>query len=77
AQYMLPTVQPLFNNDAVFKIVDGGPADLKLDEDANTATIKLRDNLKWCDGKDVTGDDVIFSYEVIGHKDYTGIRYDD
>lgn len=77
AQYMLPTVQPLFNNDADFKIVDGGPADLKLDEDANTATIKLRDNLKWSDGKDVTADDVIFSYEVIGHKDYTGIRYDD
>ncbi len=77
AQYMLPTVQPLFNNDADFKIVDGGPADLKLDEDANTATIKLRDNLKWSDGKDVTVDDVIFSYEVIGHKDYTGIRYDD
>lgn len=23
AQYMLPTVQPLFNNDADFKIVDG------------------------------------------------------
>ncbi|MGH2285496.1 ABC transporter substrate-binding protein, partial [Enterococcus faecalis] len=50
---------------------------LKLDEDANTATIKLRDNLKWSHGKDVTADDVIFSYEVIRHKDYTGIRYDD
>lgn len=25
----------------------------------------------------MTADDVIFSYEVIGHKDYTGIRYDD
>ena len=33
--------------------------------------------MKWSDGKDVTADDVIFSYEVIGHKDYTGIRYDD
>lgn len=75
--YMDPTVQPLFNNDNDFKIVDGGPADLKLDEEANTATITLRDNLKFSDGKDVTADDVIFSYEVIGNKDYTGIRYDD
>ena len=60
----------------IFRIVDGGAANLKLDEDNNTATITLRDNLKWSDGEDVTADDVIFSYEVIGNKDYTGIRYD-
>lgn len=75
-QYMQPSHQSLFLNDADFKIVDGGPADLKLDEENNTATITLRDDLKWSDGKDVTADDVIFSYEVIGDKDYTGIRYD-
>lgn len=76
AQFMSPSVESLFLNDADFKIVDGGAADLELDEDNNTATITLRDNLKWSDGEDVTADDVIFSYEVIGHKDYTGIRYD-
>ncbi|MFV0560697.1 MAG: oligopeptide ABC transporter substrate-binding protein [Enterococcus sp.] len=76
AQFMKPSDESLFYNDENFQIVDGGPADLDLDEDKNTATITLRDNLKWSDGVDVTADDLIFSYEVIGSKDYTGIRYD-
>lgn len=74
--FMEPSNETLFLYDSDFKIVDGGAANLELDEDNNTATITLRDNLKWSDGEDVTADDVIFSYEVIGHKDYTGIRYD-
>ncbi|MGX7130887.1 oligopeptide ABC transporter substrate-binding protein [Enterococcus songbeiensis] len=75
-QFMQASVESLFVTDNDFKIVDGGAANLKLDQDNNTATITLRDNLKWSDGEDVTADDVIFSYEVIGDKDYTGIRYD-
>ncbi|WP_312540631.1 oligopeptide ABC transporter substrate-binding protein [Enterococcus sp.] len=74
--FMSPTHEPLFYYDSDFKIVDGGPADLVLDLDNNKATITLRDELKWADGEDVTADDLIFSYEVIGHQDYTGIRYD-
>ena len=74
AQFMQPSNESLFLTDADFRIVDGGAANLELDEENNTATITLRDNLKWSDGEDVTADDVIFSYEVIGHKDYTGIR---
>ena len=31
---------------------------------------------KWSDGQPVTIDDYIFTYEGIGDKDYTGIRYD-
>lgn len=76
AQFMLPTHEALFYYDSDFKIVDGGPADLELDLDNQMATITLRDELKWADGEDVTAEDVIFSYEVIGHKDYAGIRYD-
>ncbi len=75
--FMFPSNESLFLNDADFKIVDGGAANLELDPEKNTATVKLRDDLKWSDGKEVTADDVIFSYEVIGHKDYTGIRYGD
>lgn len=74
--FMLPSHEQLFLRDADFKIVDGGAADLDLDIENNIATITLRDDLKWSDGVDVTAEDVIFSYEVIGHKDYTGIRYD-
>lgn len=74
--FMLPSHEQLFLRDADFKIVDGGAADLDLNIENNIATITLRDDLKWSDGEDVTAEDVIFSYEVIGHKDYTGIRYD-
>ena len=67
----------LFENDDVFRITDDGAATLDLDEDTKKATIKVKDNVKWSDGEDVTADDVIFPYEIIGNKDYTGIRYDD
>lgn len=76
AQFMLPSNENLFLTDKDFKIVDGGAANLDLDSVNQTATITLRENLKWSDGEAVTADDVIFSYEVIGHPEYTGIRYD-
>lgn len=74
--FMYPVNEELFDFDSNFTIEDGGAANLKLDKDAKTATITLRDDLKWSDGKPVTADDIIFTYEVIGNKDYTGIRYD-
>ena len=77
AAFMAPSHEALFSNDTDFKITDDGAATLDLDQDKKVATIKLKDNVKWSDGVDVTVDDVIFSYEIIGHKDYTGIRYDD
>src|SRR5699024_3767779 len=49
---------------------------MELDEDANTATITLKDGVKWSDGEDVKPEDLLYAYEVIGHPDYTGIRYD-
>lgn len=76
AQYMSPASMGLFSTDENFKITDDGMATLKIDEDKNTATIKLKDGLKWSDGEPLTADDVIYSYEIIGHKDYTGVRYD-
>ncbi|MFB8489300.1 oligopeptide ABC transporter substrate-binding protein [Enterococcus durans] len=77
AAFMAPSHEALFANDASFKINDKGAATLDLDQDAKKATIKIKDNVKWSDGKAVTADDVIFPYEIIGNKDYTGIRYDD
>lgn len=75
--FMEPSHEALFSNDDNFKITDDGAATLDLDIDRKVATITLKDNVKWSDGEDVTADDVIFPYEIIGHKDYTGIRYDD
>ncbi|GII91736.1 ABC transporter substrate-binding protein [Sinosporangium siamense] len=34
-------------------------------EDGKTATVKLRDDMKWSDGKPVTADDVVFSIETV------------
>ncbi len=74
--FMAPSHEALFSNDSDFKITDDGVASLKLDQDKKTATIKLKDGVKWSDGEDLTIDDVIYSYEIIGNKDYTGVRYD-
>ncbi|MCB6745965.1 hypothetical protein LI105_15395, partial [Anaerostipes hadrus] len=27
-------------------------------------------------GEPLVADDIMYSYEIIGHKDYTGVRYD-
>ena len=74
---MAPSHEALFASNDDFRITDDGAATLDLDQDTKKATIKIKDNVKWSDGEDVTADDVIFPYEIIGHKDYTGIRYDD
>lgn len=55
----------------------GTAADIEFDEDNATATITVRDGVKWHDGEDLTADDVVYAYEMIGHPDYTGIRYGD
>ena len=68
--------ESLFQTDPDYKINDKGAAGVKLDRKNKTATVTLKDNLNWSDGKPVTADDLIFSYEVIADKDYTGVRYD-
>lgn len=40
-----------------------------------TFTFKIRDNVNWHDGEPVKAEDWAFSFEVIGHPDYTGVRY--
>jgi len=67
--------ESLIKYDDEGKLIDGGPADLEIDVDGKKAIIKLREDLKWSDGKAVTTEDVIFPYEIIGHKDYPGVRY--
>lgn len=75
--FMGPSHEQLFTNDGDFKITNDGAASLELDQEAKKATITLKDGVTWSDGEPVTADDIIFPYEIIGHKDYTGIRYDE
>lgn len=58
------------------KVRDGGPATLKVDKDKKTVTVSLDEKLTWNDGTPVTSKDIVYTYKVIGHPDYTGVRYD-
>lgn len=53
-----------------------GPADVsvKYDEaaDVTTYNLKIRDDIKFSDGKPMTADDIIFTYYVLADPSYTG-----
>ncbi|MER2036640.1 MAG: oligopeptide ABC transporter substrate-binding protein [Solibacillus sp.] len=67
----------IFDYDGDFLITDEGIAKLDVDADNNKVKITIQqDNVKWSDGTPLTVEDIIYSYEIIGHPDYTGIRYD-
>ncbi|OEF99742.1 hypothetical protein BHF71_07565 [Vulcanibacillus modesticaldus] len=43
-------------------------------EDKRSITFKLRKGVKWHDGEEFTADDVVYTYTVLAHPDYTGTR---
>ena len=66
----------LFDVDGNFMIKDTGIAKLDVDTDNNKVTVTIQGDYKWSDGTPLTADDLIYPYEIIGHPDYEGIRYD-
>lgn len=67
----------IFETDGDFLVTDEGIAKLDVDADNNKVTITIQhDDVKWSDGQPLTVEDIIYAYEIIGHPDYTGIRYD-
>ncbi|MEN2767194.1 oligopeptide ABC transporter substrate-binding protein [Ornithinibacillus xuwenensis] len=74
--------ESLLDMDANYTYTQDGAATFETepyetDEFPNGITIefKIRDNVNWHDGEPVKAEDWAMSYEVIGHKDYTGVRY--
>lgn len=67
----------LLNADKNHNITQDGAATFEVDESGRVFTFKIRDNVNWHDGKPVTAEDWAFAHEVIGHPDYTGVRYND
>ena len=63
--------------DENFEVTDTGIATLSVDPENKKATIKIKDRMKWSDGQPIVADDIIYTYEVIGNKEYTGVRYSD
>ncbi|WP_046226568.1 oligopeptide ABC transporter substrate-binding protein [Paenibacillus dauci] len=73
-QFFYPS---LFALDKNFDIIDGGGANIKLSNENKTVTVTINDKLNWTDGNPVTAEDYAFAFEVIGNKDYEGVRYDE
>ncbi|WP_156299082.1 oligopeptide ABC transporter substrate-binding protein [Streptobacillus canis] len=71
--------EEIFWKNGDFEILEseGGVATLKLDLEKKQVIIKFKEGLKWSDGHPLGADDLIYTIEVLGHKDYTGIRYDE
>lgn len=65
----------LYGYDENFGIDDSGFAKVDMNKDEKTVTITIPKDAKWDDGEPITIDDVILPYYIIGHPDYTGIRY--
>ena len=70
--------ESMFEYDENRKLTNTGLASIEFDVENKTATVTLNSkDYKWSDGQPVTIDDYIFTYQAIGNKDYTGVRYDD
>lgn len=65
----------LYGYDSSFAIDNSGFADIEFDVDNKQVTISIPEGTSWDDGEPLTIDDVIFPYYVVGHPDYTGVRY--
>ncbi|WP_338489159.1 ABC transporter substrate-binding protein [Ruoffia tabacinasalis] len=65
----------LYGYDENFAIDNSGFADVEFDQENKQVTITIPEGTTWHDGEEVTIDDVIFPYYVIGNPEYTGIRY--
>lgn len=68
--------ESLLSADENFTYTQDGAATFETSEDNRTFTFTIGDNVNWHDGEPVTAEDWLYSYEIIGHPDYTGIRYD-
>ena len=60
----------LFEVGGDFLVKESGIAKLEVYPNQKKATVTIREGVKWSDGMPLTVD------EIIGHPDYTGIRYD-
>lgn len=48
--------------------------------DTQSGSLKMQilsDKYKWSDGTKVTSKDFLYAYEIVGHPEYTGLRYDE
>ncbi|WP_027965174.1 oligopeptide ABC transporter substrate-binding protein [Halalkalibacillus halophilus] len=61
--------------DDNYTYTQDGAATFDVDEENSTITFTINDDVYYHDGEQVTAEDWVYAYEVIGHPDYTGVRY--
>lgn len=61
--------------DENYQYTQDGAATFEYTDDHKVWTFTIKDGVKWHDGEEVKAEDWAFSYEVIGHPDYDGVRY--
>ncbi|WP_342388660.1 oligopeptide ABC transporter substrate-binding protein [Salinicoccus bachuensis] len=66
--------EPLLTMDEDFQFTNDGAMTFEVNEDDNTVTFTLNEDVTWHDGEPATIEDYVYAYEVIGHPDYPGIR---
>ena len=67
--------ESLLGNDDKYRYNNEGAATYEVSDDNRTFTFTIKDNVNWHDGEPVKAEDWAYSFEVIGHPDYTGVRY--
>ena len=66
----------VFEVDGDFLLTNEGIASFEVNEETKVVTVKIREGVKWSDGEPLKVEDLLLPYYIIGHKDYTGVRYD-
>lgn len=74
-EFMQPSHEAIFFSDSNFESTDAGIAKKEIDVDGKKIKITITKDAKWSDGEPVIADDLIQPYLIIGHPDYSGIRY--
>ena len=65
----------LFRLDKNLKLVPDLAESYEVSNDYRTFTVKLKSGLKWHDGKDLTIDDVVFTYQTIQNPQFNSPHY--
>lgn len=68
-------MESLFSTDDHYNFTDKGAATIRINREAKTATIKIKPNVKWSDGKPVTARDYEYAYEIIANPASKSQRY--
>lgn len=66
--------EPVLTTSADQIYTNDGALNFEINEEDNTVTFTMREGVYWHDGHEVTINDYVAAYELIGHEDYTGPR---